>query len=287
MIKPIFFCFALTAAGVALAQERTGPPPMLSIKPIRGGAYWVEGGRANTGFVIGKTGVIVIDAQMTPQTAQQEVAAISQLTEKPVTTLIITHADPDHAGGIPFYPATAKLIEHENAYSEELVSAANPAAGALGPVYQRVIAHKPWKTIASTETVTIDGVRMVLMYVAPAHTSGDLIIYLPASKIIYAGDIITSNLGKYPVVHLGGSSLGWIATMKAILALDATTYVGGHGAFETKAQLQKRVRNAEERRAAVKVLVEQGKTLAESKPRCPSQARTPCFSRTPAPSMTS
>jgi len=276
-IKSTVMGIALIIPGAAVAQENPGTPPELTVKPVGGGAYEVLGGRANTGFIIGSTGVIVIDAQMSRDAAQQELAAIGKLTSKPVTTLILTHADPDHAGGVPFYPTGTKVIEQENAWSEEVASANDPAAGPLGPVYKQVVAHKPWKTIGSTEALTIDGVRMELAYVAPAHTSGDLIVYLPADRVVYAGDVITTNLGRYPVIHLGGSSLGWIATMKAILALNATTYVGGHGAIETRAQLQTRVRDAEERRAAVKALVEQGKTAAEVEAALPDSGASPMF----------
>ena len=281
MIKPIVIGIALAVSTASFAQERPGPPPgpppVLTAKPIRGGAYWVEGGRANTGFIVGKTGVIVIDAQMSPDTVRQELAAIAKLTDKPVSTLIVTHADPDHVGGVALYPATARLIEQENAWSEVMATASDPGSGALGPLYQRLLARKPAHTVANTETMTIDGVRMVLMYVAPAHTSGDLIVYLPEQKIVYAGDIVTSNQGRFPVIHLGGSSLGWAATMHAILALDATTYVGGHGAFETKAQLAARVREAEARRAAVKAMVEQGRSLAEIEAALPEPDANPMF----------
>ncbi len=269
--------FACLAASAAMAQERPAPT-VLSVMPIRGGAYWVAGGRANTGFVIGKTGVIVIDAQMTPDAVNQELAAIGKLTSKPVSTLIITHADPDHVGGAPWYPASANIIEQENANSEVIASAADPAAGPMmGPMYQKLLSRPPSRTIGNREDTVIDGVRVDLIHVAPAHTSGDLIIYLPAEKIVYAGDIITTNLGRFPVIHLGGSSLGWIASMQAILALDATTYVGGHGAFETKDQLQARIRDAQERREAIKSMIAQHKSLAQIEAALPDPGASPMF----------
>lgn len=277
MIKSIFIGSMLATSSLAIAQERPAPPQVLSIKPLRGGAYWIEGGRANTGFIVGKTGVIVIDAQMTPDTVKQEMAAIAKLTDKSISTLIITHADPDHAAGIPLYPAAARLIEQENTWSEVVASSNDATGGPLTGVYQRVISHKPAQTIAGSETITTDGVRIELIHIAPAHTSGDLIVYLPAQKLVYAGDILTTNLGPFPVVHFGGSSLGWIATMKAMLALDATTYVGGHGNLGTKAQLQGRVRDAEERRSAIKIMVEQGKSLSEVETALPEPGANPMF----------
>ena len=131
--------------------------------------------------------------------------------------------------------------------------------------------------MADTQTVTLDGVRMVLMHVAPAHTSGDLIVYLPAQKIVFGGDIITTNLGRFPVVHIGGSSLGWMESVRAILALDADTIVSGHGGIETRAQLAARLRDANERREQVKAMVYAGKTKAEVVQALPEPGASPMF----------
>ena len=115
------------------------------------------------------------------------------------------------------------------------------------------------------------------MHIAPAHTSGDLMVYLPKDKIVFGGDVILTNAGRYPVVHYGGSSLGWIESMKAILALDADTYVPGHGPIFTKAQLRAQLRAVEQRRAEVKALVEQKKTMAEVDQALPEGGADPRF----------
>ena len=43
------------------------------------------------------------------------------------------------------------------------------------------------------ETMTIDGVKLELYHFAPAHTSGDLIVYQPVQKIVSTGDIVVTN----------------------------------------------------------------------------------------------
>ena len=115
------------------------------------------------------------------------------------------------------------------------------------------------------------------MHVAPAHTSGDLIVYLPAQKIVFGGDIILTNTGRFPVIHFGGSSLGWIESMKAILALDADSYVSGHGPMFTKAQRQAQLRDVEQRRADVKALVDQKKSMAEVEQALPEPGANAMF----------
>lgn len=270
---------AVAAAVVApaLAQERPGPLTLI-VHPLKGGAYWIEGGRANTGFIVGDKGVVVFDAQMTADGVRQELSDIAKVTSKPVDAIIISHADPDHVGGVPYYPAGIPIIAHENTRSEIVVSAADPNGGPMmGSVYKALLKFLPTHTIGATEPAVIDGVRMTLMYVAPAHTSGDIFVYLPVQKIVFAGDIITTNTGRFPVIHLGGSSLGWIAAMKALLALDADIYVPGHGAIETKPMLRVRLADAEQRREQIKAMVNANKTLPEVEQALPDAGDGPMF----------
>jgi glyoxylase-like metal-dependent hydrolase (beta-lactamase superfamily II) len=49
------------------------------------------------------------------------------------------------------------------------------------------------KTVAKDETMTIDGVHLRLLHWAPAHTSGDLVVYLPDQKIVFAEDLLVTD----------------------------------------------------------------------------------------------
>jgi cyclase len=234
-------------------------PPPVSVKPLTGGVYWTQGGAGgNTGLIVGKDGVIVIDAKTTPDSAKEMLDALAKLTPKPVTHVILTHSDRDHVNGLAAFPKGLTIISQVNAKKEIEESLNGPDAAPRD--------YFPTKTIDTKESLTIDGVRLQLLHFAPAHTSGDLIVYLPEQKIVFTGDLIVS-LNPFPLIHLEkhGTSAGWIESAKGMLALDADTYVSGHGDLQTKDDIQKRLDRVQERYNKIKELVAQGKSLEEVK----------------------
>jgi glyoxylase-like metal-dependent hydrolase (beta-lactamase superfamily II) len=238
----------------------------LSIKSLTADVYWVSGGISNTGFIIGDKGVIVIDTQMFLPTARKQMSEIARLTPKPVNVVILTHSDPDHINGLPAYPRGIPIIAQQNAKVEMQQLLEDPNSNGFPPD-PAIKDYMPTSTVRNKESMVLDGVPLVLIHTAPAHTDGDLAIYLPSHKIVFAGDLLTPALGPYPGIHLNkhGSSLGWAESVKAILALDADIYVSGHGEPLNKDELTKRLEVAEERRAQIKILFDQGKTLKEAK----------------------
>jgi len=246
-------------ATVAPAQAPQAAP--LVVHQLKPNVYWVEGGGGNSGVIVGDKSVIVVDAKTTAAAAKELLDDIAKITPKPVTTVILTHSDQDHVNGLAAFPAAVKVIAHENNKKEQ--EAALSAGGRGAPPADRLPSQLVSK---QKEALTIDGVKLELYHWAPAHTSGDLVIYLPAEKIVFTGDIIAMTLPD-PLIHLekNGTSEGWIATTKGMVALDSDQFVPGHGDIQTKAAIQKRLADAEAKRAKIKELVAQGKSLDEVK----------------------
>ena len=253
--------FAGTLALIALAPSlRAQQFAPIMTHALNGGVYWIEGGvGSNSGVVIGKDGVIVIDAKQTPESGKAVMAEVAKLTSKPVTHIILTHSNLDHVDGLPGFPKGLTIISQENCKQQMEHPRNNSQSIDLD-------GYIPTKTVAQKESMTIDGVRFVLLHWAPAHTSGDLIIYLPDQKIAFTGDITVTRL-PYPLIHLEdeGSSAGWVESMKGIVALNADTFVPGHGGTQTKPELQQRLANTAARREKIKQLVAQGKSLPDIK----------------------
>jgi cyclase len=263
--------FAIVAAlcGSAVfthAQQGAPPPPQL----ITAGVYWLPGGAAvNVGVIVGKDGVIVIDARTTANAGKQIMSQIASVTPLPVTTVILTDSDVDHANGLAGFPTGLTIIAQDNAKKE-----LEATIGSKNPAPQLAT-----KAVDKKESLTANGVRMELLNFGPAHTAGDLMVHLPDQKIVFTGDMISNSCcgnarsellltmikGPKEGSNVGGSAEGWIETMKKLLALNADTYVPGHGPSQTKADVQHRLTLVEDRQTQVKKMASEGKSLAEIK----------------------
>ena len=249
---------ATTLAIVPFCSAQQQPNQPFQTHQVSSNVSYVEGGGGNSGVIVGEKGVILVDAKTTTDGGKQLLDAVAKITPKPVTTVLLTHSDGDHVGGLTAFPKGLTIIAQENNKKEQEAAIAKGGRGAPSPDYL------PNKLVDKKENVTIDGVKFELYHWAPAHTSGDLIVFLPAEKIVFTGDIITTNRFR-PLIHLekNGSSEGWITTVKGMLALNADKYVSGHGDVLDKAAVQQKLDSAIAERDKIKALVAQGQSLEQ------------------------
>ncbi len=74
-------------------------------------------------------------------------------------------------------------------------------------------------------SVDIGGREVQIKFLGRGNTAGDAIVYLPAEKIVIAGDLVV-----YPIPYIyDGYPNEWILTMQNLGQLDADTIVPGHG----------------------------------------------------------
>lgn len=258
--------FAIALAAIFALPAAAAEAPPLTIHTIKAGKiYWVEGGGGNSGVIVGRDGVIVVDAKTTPEAARQMLAEIAKLTPKPVTHVIITHSDGDHVNGLAGFPDGLTIIAHENNKKEQqavyLFAAVEVGGGRCLPPANRLPNRIVKKPQVST---TIAGEKIVLQHFGPAHTSGDLVVYLPDEKLAFVGDLITSTVLIHP--EKMGSFDGWFTTTRGLLALPVDRYLGGHApGLDTKDSLKKRMADLQATRDKVDGLVGKGLTLAEVK----------------------
>ena len=93
---------ALSAPSVLARVAALQPVMMKQLKPDVWAGFGGAGG--NSTIIVGKTGVIVVDAKQTEAGAKELLAEIAKITPKPVTTVFLTHSDGDHVNGLVAFP---------------------------------------------------------------------------------------------------------------------------------------------------------------------------------------
>lgn len=251
-------CFAAVVTLSIVAQAQQAPQPV-TVTKIKDNLYWARGGAgSNDGIIVGKDGVILVDTKTTPDSEKEVLAEVAKITPKMINTVIITHSDGDHVNGLAALPSGLTIIAQENCKKEMEASASS-----RNPAPQDRL---PTKTYDKTDKLNIDGVKIQLYHWAPAHTSGDTVVYLPDDKVVFGGDLLVTNRPDTGI-HLekNGSAAGWIENAKGMLKLDADTYLTGHGDMMTKADVQKKLDLIQGKYDKIKAMVAEGKSLDEIK----------------------
>jgi cyclase len=182
----------------------------------------------NTGFVVGRSGVIAIDACGTERRTRAALAAVTALTGAPVRTLVNTHHHPDHTAGNGLFP-TATIVAHEQARPEMRALGLPANDGIWSEVdYGELELALPFLTFTDRITVWADDLRCEVRHPGrTAHTTNDVVVWIPERSVLFAGDLLFN--GGTPFA-LSGSVRGTIAVLEEFVApLGATTIVPGHG----------------------------------------------------------
>jgi glyoxylase-like metal-dependent hydrolase (beta-lactamase superfamily II) len=259
----------LAALPVILAD--TASSPTLPVRMLASGVYAVMGdtgrgseGRPNAGFIVTSQGVVVIDALASPRDGERLLRTIQATTSRPVKWLVLTHHHPDHHfGAIVFRRAGARVIAHP----DRRVLAADAGPKELVREWTRVVgrsamqgfeyADTPDRPVTSSDTLRLGGRTIVIFHPGAAHTAGDLMVWLPADRVLFAGDILVED-GMTMVVD--GSSTALLHALDLIDSMKPAAEVPGHGAIPVRpADLVARTRaEIDSLRAEMRDAVEHG-----------------------------
>ena len=205
------------------------PPP--TIQEVSGGIYaylqpdgsW---GLNNAGFIVGRNSVTVIDTCFTEARTKAFLEAVHTVTTLPLRTLLNTHHHGDHTHGNYLLPG-ATIIAHR--LCREMVI--ETGLRTLHPLFPTVEwgnleLAPPVVTFEDRMDVYVDDLRVELIFVGPAHTTNDILVWVPERSVLYSGDLLF-NQGT-PFVAMG-SIAGSLRALETLRGLGAKTIVPGHG----------------------------------------------------------
>ena len=203
-----------------------------------GGPGKLNQGVSNAGIVVGDDSILVIDSLGAPMHAKNFISEIRKAEpNKRMGRMLITHHHGDHIFGLPSFPAM-EIVSHQYC-RQAMLELALPGptwekreGWAEGGEPRRIV--PPVTTITDRTTYYYGNTEVQLITMAPAHTFGDVVAYLPQYKILFAGDIAFHYVA--PFLN-NGVATKWVEFCDKILGMDVDVIVPGHGPIGTKKDL--------------------------------------------------
>jgi glyoxylase-like metal-dependent hydrolase (beta-lactamase superfamily II) len=190
------------------------------VEEIRDNLYWVTDGSYNTMFLVTDEGVVAIDAP--PSIGQNYLNAIAEVTDKPITHVIYSHAHLDHIGAAGIFPKNATYIAHQDTSAElKRAMSLTQNSSTIPPI--------PTISFPNNYMLQIGNQTLNLDYYGDNHMSGNLFIYAPNQKTLMLVDIVFPGWVPFVYLAIAEDVAGFIKAHDiALNNYDFDTFVGGH-----------------------------------------------------------
>lgn len=209
--------------------------------------------------VITKEGVLVVDGQGNAPESQQLIDQIKKVTSQPIKYVVVGSDHGDHTGGnAAFTAAYPDAVFVSTAFSRDALARSKNAA-------------VPTRLVKDRETIELGGVEIQVLNLGRAHTGGDLVVYLPASKVLFMSEVYLRGL--FPAMR-SAYPTEWLATIDKALAMDVSLYIPGHG-FTDEGPAMKR--DLVEFKKAIEYVIGESKRLKAAGYACASAKECPAI----------
>ena len=252
----------ISPSGAKLTRFKEAPRYAEGLYDLNNGLYaWMvpngSWGESNAGLIVGDGESLLVDTLWDLKYTRAMLEAMRSLTDAaPIRSLINTHADGDHFWGNELVTG-AEIITSKASYEElltvkpqsmimlrkvgKLCSALRLFnADKVGHWFQGMVApydfaevhHTPaTRTFSDRLTLQAGGREVQLIEAGPAHTQGDLMVYVPDARTLFSGDLVFA--GSTPITWTGHVD-DWLGKLDDILAMDVDIIVPGHGPVTDK-----------------------------------------------------
>ncbi len=236
----LLLAIALVLAASGHLAAQTPPPPIVKPEGLRQVSTHVHvipdnsvPTVSNVGFIVGNTGVLVVDTGLGPPNGAKVLAEAQKLGGSRALYLVTTHFHPEHDLGAQAFPATTKLIRSTDQIKDiaEFGLQLARVFATRSPVHAELLKGAEFRkadiTFERDYDLDLGGVRAHIVAMGPNHTRGDTVVWIEADRVLFAGDVA---MKAQPAFASPYSSLRhWLASLDRLEALKPVLIVPSYG----------------------------------------------------------
>ncbi|HEX2510802.1 MAG TPA: MBL fold metallo-hydrolase [Microvirga sp.] len=193
-------------------------------------AYTAQGD-PNSGIIVGEDCCMVVDAQATPAMAQDVIARVRSVTDKPIRYVVLTHYHAVRVLGASAYRAQAIIASNDTYRLIEERGEQDKASeiGRFPRLFRGTIPDGltwPTLTFESGMSVFLGKREVKLFHLGAGHTAGDIVAWVPDAEAMFSGDLVEYHSACY----CGDAHLReWPLTLDEIREFSPRALVPGRG----------------------------------------------------------
>ncbi len=194
-------------------------------------AFTAEGD-PNSGVIIGDDSVMVVEAQATPRLAMKVIEKVREVTDKPITHVVLTHYHAVRVLGASAFSAQ-QIIMSDKARSMVVERGQEDWDSEFQRFPRLFEGHEsipgltwPTTTFSDSMTVYLGKRKIEIKQIGRAHTAGDSIIWVPDEQVMFTGDIVEYHSACYCG---DGHFEDWGSTLDAVKAYNPQAIAPGRG----------------------------------------------------------
>ena len=194
-------------------------------------AFTAEGD-PNSGVIIGDDSVMIIEAQATPRLANKVIEKVREVTDKPISHLVLTHYHAVRVLGASAFNAP-QVIMSDTARAMVVERGQEDWDSEFQRFPRLFEGHEsipgltwPTTTFSDAMSVYLGNRRVDIMHLGRAHTAGDAVVYVPDQNVMFTGDIVEYHSACYCG---DGHFADWGDTLDNIKWFDVDAIAPGRG----------------------------------------------------------
>ena len=230
------------------ASSNAGPPPPDvvpgGIKEIATGVFVIPDNRVplvpNIGVILGAEAALVVDTGMGPVNGLKVLDAAKRIAGTRRLIVTLTHFHPEHGFGAQVFKGSARII-YNTAQRDELKAKGDgylamfkgfgPGVAAALEGTEIVVPDETYD--GSTKEIDLGSRQVELRTWGLAHTRGDQIVWLPAERILFTGDLAEERIFPifpwFPPNDADLDAARWAGILTELESWNPKIVVPGHG----------------------------------------------------------